>query len=84
MERWVTSFLGIRGIGSFFYLAFAVEQINFKYAAEIWSTVAFIVLLSILIHGLTAPRIMEKETKKSASEGNSEPAKDGKDEEKTS
>ena len=59
-ERLAISFFGIRGIGSFFYLAFALEQAFFKDSKELWSTVSFIVFLSILIHGLTAPSIMSK------------------------
>lgn len=61
-ERWATSFFGIKGVGSFFYLAFALEQTNFIYAEEIWSTVAFIVLLSIIVHGSTATLAMNKIT----------------------
>ena len=49
-ERLAISFFGIRGIGSFFYLAFALEQAFFKDSKELWSTVSFIVFLSILIH----------------------------------
>lgn len=53
-EKMVISFFGIRGIGSFFYLAFAVNEAYFKKSDELWAMVAFIVLISILIHGATA------------------------------
>jgi NhaP-type Na+/H+ or K+/H+ antiporter len=59
-EKFGISFFGIKGIGSFFYLAFALKQTSFLHGEEIWSLVAFIVLLSIFIHGLTATPFMEK------------------------
>jgi sodium/hydrogen antiporter len=57
-EKLGISFFGIKGIGSFFYLAFAFQQTNFMKAEALWSLVGFVVLLSILIHGLTATRFM--------------------------
>jgi NhaP-type Na+/H+ or K+/H+ antiporter len=58
-EKLGISFFGIKGIGSFFYLAFAMQQTNFTRKEALWSLVAFIVLLSIIIHGLTATRFMK-------------------------
>lgn len=65
-EKLVISFFGIRGIGSFFYLAFALYHGKFAGQKELWAIVSFIVILSILVHGLTATRAMrqmEKEAK---------------------
>jgi NhaP-type Na+/H+ or K+/H+ antiporter len=59
-EKFGISFFGIKGMGSFFYLAFALKQTNFAFGEQIWSMVAFIVLLSIFVHGLTATPFMEK------------------------
>lgn len=59
-EKFAISFFGIKGIGSFFYLSFALNETKFVNEAEVWALVAFIVLLSILIHGLTAPFAMKK------------------------
>ena len=59
-DRGAVSFFGIKGIGSFFYLAFALEKAEFAYQREIWSLVAFVVLLSIVIHGLTASVAIQK------------------------
>ena len=53
-EKGIISFFGIRGMGSFFYLSFALSQNWFNYGGELWALVSFIVLISILIHGLTA------------------------------
>lgn len=49
-ERWSIAFLGIKGIGSFFYLAFALSKVDFPQKETLWDVVAFIVLLSIIIH----------------------------------
>ena len=59
-EKFTISFFGIRGLGSIFYLAFAVQEIDFEYQDEIWSIVTLTVGLSILIHGLTANMAMKK------------------------
>lgn len=48
------SFFGIKGIGSFFYLSFALKHADFNYTEELWAFVSFIVLFSIIVHGLTA------------------------------
>lgn len=59
-EKLSISFFGIRGMGSFFYLAFAFDAAHFPLARQLWALVAFIVLLSIVIHGLTATSTMKK------------------------
>ena len=53
-EKGIISFFGIRGIGSFFYLSFALSQTWFNDGKELWAIVSFIVLISILVHGFTA------------------------------
>jgi len=58
-EKWVISFFGIRGMGSIFYMAYAMKEAKFPYANELWTIVTFTILLSILIHGLTATRVMK-------------------------
>ncbi|MBD63635.1 MAG: cation transporter [Halobacteriovoraceae bacterium] len=59
-EKWITGFYGIKGVGSFFYLSFALKKYDFTYQQELWSLVSFVVLASILIHGLTAVYMMKK------------------------
>jgi sodium/hydrogen antiporter len=59
-EKLAISFFGIRGMGSFFYLSFALQQTFFPFHGELWSIVSFIVLLSIIVHGLTATSVMKK------------------------
>lgn len=53
------SFLGIRGIGSVFYLAWAfIQYDNFENKNELYGITFYVILISIVIHGLTAPRII--------------------------
>lgn len=59
-QKMAVSFFGIRGIGSFFYLSYALHEVEFMQKEELWALVAFIVLLSIVIHGLTASYSMKK------------------------
>jgi len=64
LERAVIGFFGIRGIGSFYYLAHALSESSFQeiellVAAErLWAVVGFIVLASILIHGISSGPVM--------------------------
>ena len=54
-ERWALAFFGIRGIGSFYYLAYAINEAEFPGADTLWSIVGFTVLVSIIVHGISAP-----------------------------
>lgn len=54
-ERAAIAFFGIRGIGSFFYLAYALGEADFAAPTrELWAVVTFTVLLSVLLHGIAA------------------------------
>ena len=57
-ERLALAFFGVRGIGSFYYLAYATNQGAFSEVSELWSTVGFTVLLSVVVHGITATPVM--------------------------
>lgn len=57
-ERGIISFYGIRGIGSMYYLTYALQAGTFAEPATLWSTLAFTVLLSILLHGTTVTPVM--------------------------
>ncbi len=54
-ERFALSFFGIRGVGSFYYLAYAINEADFRDADGLWAIVGFIVLLSVIVHGVSAP-----------------------------
>lgn len=59
-EKAAVSFFGIKGVGSFFYLAFAINKVTFQHEAELWALVAFVVLVSMVVHGLTASLTMKQ------------------------
>jgi len=61
LEKFAISFFGIKGIGSIFYLSWAFLETNaFENKYEIYSVASWVIFISILLHGLTAPRIMAK------------------------
>jgi len=59
-RRLAVSFLGIRGIGSIFYLSWAFLQVDFfvPEKALLYSICSYVILFSVIIHGLTAPRVI--------------------------
>lgn len=59
-EKWVIAFFGIRGLGSFYYLAFALGQAEFERPELLWVTVCFVVLSSIVMHGMLVTPVMSK------------------------
>jgi sodium/hydrogen antiporter len=60
LQRLGISFFGIKGIGSFFYLSYALVKTDFAQAREVWSLTAFTVLISLLTHGSTATHSMSR------------------------
>jgi sodium/hydrogen antiporter len=59
-EKAVIAFFGIRGLGSFYYLAFALGQAEFAEPQMLWVTVCTVVLASIIIHGISVTPIMQR------------------------
>ncbi len=57
-ERSVIAFFGIRGLGSVYYLAYALNHGEFQNELVLWQTLAFIVVASIFIHGILATPAM--------------------------
>jgi NhaP-type Na+/H+ or K+/H+ antiporter len=57
-EKLTLAFFGIRGVGSFYYLAYAINHMEVSGADRLWSIVGLVVLLSVLLHGLTVTPIM--------------------------
>ena len=57
-ERMVISFFGIRGIGSIFYLAFALHKARFADAEQLWAILGFTLVVSIVLHGMLATPVM--------------------------
>jgi NhaP-type Na+/H+ or K+/H+ antiporter len=59
-DRLAIAFFGIRGIGSFYYLAYAVTAAQMEDAGELWTTLTLVVVLSILVHGALAGPVMRR------------------------
>ncbi len=59
-ERLAVSFFGVRGVGSLFYLGYAASHADLPDEAWLWSTVAFTVVVSVLLHGGTATAAMSR------------------------
>jgi NhaP-type Na+/H+ or K+/H+ antiporter len=59
-ERWAIGFFGVRGVGSIYYLAYAGGHDSVLSSDWLWSTVAFTVVASVLIHGVLATPVMAR------------------------
>jgi NhaP-type Na+/H+ or K+/H+ antiporter len=57
-ERAVIAFFGVRGVGSLFYVAYALEHGDFPGAERLWAVVCLVVVGSILVHGIAATPVM--------------------------
>lgn len=61
-ERAVMAVYGVRGIGSIYYLAYAGHHIELVNEEQLWATIAFTILASTIVHGLTAGIAVERVT----------------------
>lgn len=59
-ERLAVAFFGVRGVGSLYYLAYATSHEDVPGESWLWSTVAFTVVISVLLHGVTATPAMTR------------------------
>lgn len=58
-ERIAISFFGIRGIGSLYYLAYALGKGEFGgQASQLWALVGLVVAASVVLHGATTAPVM--------------------------
>ncbi|MGI5499773.1 cation:proton antiporter [Lentzea sp. CA-135723] len=58
-ERSVIAFFGVRGIGSLFYVAYALQEGEFGAQQDaLWRVVGLVVIGSIVLHGLSASPVM--------------------------
>ncbi len=58
-ERAAVAFFGVRGVGSLYYLAYALGQMELAEEAWLWSTVGFTVVASVVVHGVTSTPVMK-------------------------
>ena len=61
-ERLVVAAYGVRGIGSIYYLGFATSHFAFVNEGQLWATIALTILISTVVHGLTAGAAVERAT----------------------
>lgn len=59
-EKTAISVFGIRGIGSFYYLAYATAEVPFAGAEQLWAIAGLVVVVSVVGHGVTATPIMQR------------------------
>ena len=57
--RVAIAFLGIRGMGSIYYLAYGQNNGDFAQLDILWAVVSFTIAASILIHGVSAAALMQ-------------------------
>ena len=57
-EHWVIGIFGIRGIGSFYYLAYATSHADFPGEELVWATAGLAVVVSVVVHGIAATPVM--------------------------
>ncbi len=58
-ERWAVAFFGVRGVGSLYYLAYATGEADFGDHDRLWATVGFTIVLSVVVHGVSATPVMK-------------------------
>ena len=58
-KKVLISFFGIRGVGSVYYLMYALYHADFQAAGEVLALVTLIIIVSLLIHGLLAKPAVE-------------------------
>jgi NhaP-type Na+/H+ or K+/H+ antiporter len=59
-SRFVVAAYGVRGVGSIYYLGFATSHLKFVNEGQLWATIALTILISTIVHGLTAGAAVER------------------------
>ena len=57
-ERSAIAFFGVRGIGSIYYVAYALGSASFAQSDTVWHVVGLTIAGSVVLHGLTAGPVM--------------------------
>ena len=57
-ERAAMAFFGVRGIGSIYYVAYALGAATFADSDVLWGVVGLVVASSVVLHGVTAGPVM--------------------------
>lgn len=59
-EKLLLAFLGIRGVGSVYYVAYGLNHGDFGSSERLWAIVGLVILASIVIHGVTATPLLAR------------------------
>lgn len=57
-ERAAMAFFGVRGVGSIYYVAYALGAAMFAESDVLWAVVGLVVASSVVLHGMTAGPVM--------------------------
>lgn len=58
-ERAVVAFFGVRGVGSLYYAAYALQEGDFALEdTRLWAVIGLVVVSSVVLHGITATPAM--------------------------
>jgi len=68
-ERAAIAFFGVRGIGSLYYVAYAVSAAGFPAGGRVWAVAGLVVASSVVLHGVTAGPVMERLDRRNAPVG---------------
>lgn len=68
-DRCAIAFFGVRGVGSLYYLAYAAGEEDLADISWLWSTVAFTIVASVLVHGITAKPWLARVDRRRGAEG---------------
>ena len=60
LQKFTMAFFGIRGIGTLYYLSYALYHQSFPQAEEAFALVVFLMIASAVIHGISAPFVTER------------------------
>lgn len=78
-DKVLLAYLGIRGLGSVYYLAYGINHGQFGDSERLWAITGFIILTSILVHGVTSTPLMtliERLGRRSSVEPQTDPSPD--------
>jgi len=59
-DRAAIAFFGIRGMGSLYYAAYALQEADFGAEAELWALVIFAVVVSVTVHGIASTPVLAR------------------------
>ena len=71
--RAMIAFFGIRGIGTFYYMAYAFGRASFEDATRLVAIASFVVLASVLMHGASSTPLMKWADGRRAAHGKAAP-----------